>query len=475
MNYQQNRWFHSDGKIASSKKHSILKRNKEIKYSIMKRYYFLFMAILSLSLLNSCSDDDKSEGQPQLSVSGVPSSALFGDSISFSATVSDTENVPLSTLKAKLYYGEDLVSETVIRTKTEGEYSGKIFVPFMKNIPNGAATLKFTSQNIQFGVKEESYQLPLTRPDFPYLTLITEDGEYKMEKTEENLYTATEDFSQKVKATIIAPAVGERGNEIIFGWKEGSISETSQAPIPFSNSQAGVYDINFNTLTYEASPFILLKFAGKEMEMVDDNNYKVELELTKDGIIEVDGFNDLEEWWIDSDFIKTNEDGTFTFLPIGGKYRVTANFENNYFIFEVMDGNDTATLNEDGTGAIWIIGENIGKPSLSNETGWNPDKALCFAPISEKVYQMTLVAGETISTSSINFKFFHQKDWGGEYKNETLTTESNLVFVGDGDNGRDSGNLGLVEGKTLEEGETYRLTVDLTAGRDNAIMVVEKL
>ena len=441
----------------------------------MKKYYLLLIAIFSLALLNSCSDDEKSEGQPQLEVSGIPSSAFFGDSISFLATVSDAENIPLSTLKAKLYYGEDLVSETVIRTKTEGNYSGKVYVPFLKSIPAGTASLKITVQNIQFGTEEMIIQLPLARPDFPYLTLITEDGEFRMDKTEANVYKVTDDFSQKVKATIKAPAMGEMGNEIIFGWKDGSISETSHAPIPFSNSQSGLYDIIFNTLTYEASPFIILKFAGKEMEMIDDDNYKVEIELTKEGNIEIDGFSDIEEWWIDKDFIKAKEDGTFTFLPISGKYRVTANFEYKYFRFEVMDGNDTATLHEDGTGAIWIIGSDIGKPSLSNETGWNPDKAICFAPISPKIYQVTLVADETVRASAINFKFFHQKNWGGEYKNNTLTTESDLVFVGDGTNGRDPGNLGLVEGKTLEAGKAYTFTLDLTTGRDNAILVVEKL
>ena len=443
----------------------------------MKKQYLFFIAILSLLLFNNCSDDKQSEGQPQLSVSGIPTNAHFGDSISFTATVSDKENIPLSTIQAKLYFGEDLVSETVIRSMKEGDYSIKIFVPFMKNIPDGSASLKIMVQNIQFGIKEESFQLSLSRPDFPYLTLITEDGEYEMIKTGKNMYAATEDFSQKVKATIKAPSIGEQGNEIVFGWKDGAVSEASITEIPFSNSVAGTYDISFNTLTYEASPFIVLKFDGKEMSMIDDDSYKVEMELDQEEIIEIDGFNDIEEWWIDEDFIKINEDGSFTFLPISGKYRITANFKYKYFIFEVMDGDKLATLHEDGSGAMWIIGENIGKPSLINEVGWNPSKGLCFSPISNKVYQVTLVAGETINATTINFKFWHQKNWGGEYSPETLTTESDLVFIGAGNdvNGRDSGNLGLLEGKYFEEGKTYVFTVDVTQGRDKAILTIEEM
>lgn len=454
----------------------------------MNRFYFLFVSLLSLSLLVSCSDDNDtsySEGNPQLTVSGIPSSAFFGDSISFSATVSDAKNVPLSTLKAQLFYGEDMVSETVIRTKTDGDYSGKIKVPFLKRTPNGTATLKFALQNVGFGIEEEVFPLPLTRPSFPHLTLVTADREYKMEKSEDNIYAVTDEFPLRVKGVIKAPAVGERGNEIVFGWKEGAVSEASTENIPFDNPWTGLGEITFNTFDYEFTtepsddaPIISFKFAGEEMVMnQNDDNYTIELELTQSQTIQIEGFNNLDEWWIDVDFLTANDDNTFTFTPISGKYRVVANFELKYFLFEVMDGDTTASLNEDGTGAIWIIGTDIGKPSLSNETGWNTDKALCLAPVAEKVYQITVVGGESITAEGINFKFFHQKGWGGEFTNETLSTESDLILVGAGQdvNGSDPGNLALKDGITLEEGATYRITVDLTNGKDNAVMTVEKL
>ncbi|MGQ1948480.1 DUF5125 domain-containing protein [Geofilum sp. OHC36d9] len=441
----------------------------------MKKQIFLFIAILSLTLFSACSDEDETTGQPQLTVSGIPDNAFFGDSIAFSASVMDEEGIPLSTLKARLYFGEEMVSETVIRTKNEGEYAGKIFVPFMKNIPDGTASLKFVIQNIKFATKEQVFDLPLQRPNFAYLQLVSEDQEYQMEKIGDYTYGVTAEFPQKIKAVIKAPAFGERGNDIVFGWSEGIITQSSETTIPFSNSVAGNYTISFNTLNYEAAPFITLKFAGTEMAMIDDNNYKIEQELTQGQIINIEGFGDTENWWIDTDYLQKNEDGTFTFLPISGKYRVTANFEYQYFIFEVMSGDDTATLQDDGTGALWIIGENIGKPSLDNTTGWDTNKALCLAPIAEKVYQITVVGGETIDLTSINFKFFHQKNWGGEYTNAELTTESDLVFIGDGTNGRDSGNLGIVDGKTFESNKTYVFTVDISAGKTNAVLTVTAL
>ena len=49
------------------------------------------------------------------------------------------------------------------------------------------------------------------------------------------------------------------------------------------------------------------------------------------------------------------------------------------------------------------------------------------------------------------------------------------LFIGDGTNGRDAGNLGLVEGKSLENGVAYRFTVDVTAGVSSAVLTVEKV
>ena len=141
-----------------------------------------------------------------------------------------------------------------------------------------------------------------------------------------------------------------------------------------------------------------------------------------------------------------------------------------------MNGTSTATLNDDGTGALWIIGDGIGKPSVAtNAVGWTTEKGLCMSQIEAKKYQVTVVAGEQIKSDDINFKFFHQQGWGGEYKNDALSTTSDLVFIGDGTNGRDAGNLGLVEGKSLENGVAYRFTVDVTAGVSSAVLTVEKV
>jgi len=448
---------------------------EKLNNGIMKRY-LINILLGTIAVVSSCKKDEKyvyQIGDPKIELKSAISAAHFGDSLVFNIHVSDSE-VALSTLKAQLYFTDDKVAEMTIRTKENGDYSGKIYVPFLKDIPDGKATIKFVLQNISQKKTEQSFDIDLSRPDFPYLTLVTESKSYRMEKTGRNQYAAKENFPFSVKGYIQAPKVGEQGNSMNFGWVNNVVTLGSTLDIPFSNSTSGVYSIALNTLTYQASPFIVAyAIDGTVFSRLDDTHFKAELNMTKGNAVTIDGIEDLKDWWIDPDFFSQSADGAITFNGVNGKYRITADFALKYFVVEAMAGNDLAKLQEDGTGAVWIIGEGVGKPKVSsNQVGWNTDKALCLAPLGNKKYQITLKAAESINTDNINFKFFHQKGWGGEFGGTDVTTSSDVIFIGDGKNGRDSGNLGVKTGKTLEAGKTYLFTLDLTAGNKKAVLTV---
>ena len=441
----------------------------------MKKYKYLIISLLSFFFFASCSNDDNdlTPGNPAMELKSDLSSALFGDSLLFTVHVSD--NVPLSTLTVNLYFGDEQVAKQVIRTKTEGDYSGKIYIPYYKDIPNGTATLEFILMDTHLTSVKKTVDLPVTRPQYPYLILVSGGVSYPMVPTGMAYeYTATENFpSTDLPAYIKTPAIGN-GNEITFGWEGGEITQGVTNDIPFTSAQGGVYSVTFNTKTYQATPFFELTINGQKMNMADKESFRIDLELTQGQQLTVEGIGNIAEWWIDPDFFTKVSDNLFNFVPITGKYRITANTTLQWFKVETLSGSTLATLQPDGTGAIWVIGTNVGKPSVAkNEVGWNTDKGLCMAPVGDKKHQLTLVGGQTISTESINFKFFHQRDWGGEFSSN-LTTASEVVFVGNGSNGRDPGNLGLVAGKTLEEGATYVFTVDLSAGISNAVLTVVK-
>ena len=443
----------------------------------MKRIKYLILSLVGLVAL-SCTDEVteiQPEGNPVLEIENQFSNVHFGDDLPFTATVRD--EISLSTLTAILFFGEEEVSRTTIRTKENGEYSGTISVPFEKDIPDGTATLEFVLVNTTLNSASKSFDVPITRAQYPYLILVTEDASYPMLPTgQPNEYAATEAFpSTDLPAYIKTPVVDEKGNEIVFGWEAGAATNGVSAYIPFVSPVGGIYSVTFNTLTYESGPFFEILFNGQKMHMLDKENFELDIELTKGQEITVEGLEDLAEWWIDADYFIQKEVGLYNFAPISGKYRVTANIPLQYFRIEVLDGNSPASLKQDGTGAIWIIGEHVGKPSVeTREVGWEPSRALCMAPVGDKKYQLTVVGGETIRTDNINFKFFHQKGWGGEFGGNAISTSSDIVFVGDGTNGRDNGNLGLAPDVTLEPGATYVFVVDVSAGIEAALLTVTK-
>jgi hypothetical protein len=205
------------------------------------------------------------------------------------------------------------------------------------------------------------------------------------------------------------------------------------------------------------------------------STYPVDLDLTQGQTVTFDGIDDIADWWIDPDFLTRidESDNKFTFQAMNGNYRINADKTNKYFIVEALSGGEPAKLEADGTGAVWVIGDGgIGKPSNANGINWTESKALCLAPIGNKKYRITLVAGNQIETDAINFKFFCQKGWGGEFTNDKISTTSDLILIGDGNNGADPGNLNLKPGVTLEDGVAYEFVLDLSGGRDNAVLTV---
>lgn len=440
----------------------------------MKNNKYAFFLLAGAAFMTSCSDDDWKVGNPQMDVKTNLGTACFGDSLRFTINASDAE-VPLSTLRADLYFGEELVSEKIIRTKKNGnDYEGAVYVPYLANIPDGRATLRLTLQNINFTKNTLEYEVKITHPDYDHLTFVAEDGtEYKMEKQEQYLYSFTERLPQELKGFIKAPKYGENGNELTFGYVSSTIAVGAESAIPFSNANPGKYTVSFNIYTFEGSPFTKLMFNDQLFESTDDTHAQADMKLTQGQTLNPSGFPDFSDWWIDPDFFKKEDDGSLTFLPMSGSYRIIADLQMQYFRVYLLNGNDPATLNSDGSGAVWVIGTNVGKPSVgSNEVGWTTENGLCMAPMGNNIYQLTLVGGQTVSTDAINFKFFHQMGWGGEFGGDVLTSTSDIVKVGTGSDGHDNGNLYLTDGTSLQANHIYVFTVDLSAGISAGVLTV---
>ena len=182
------------------------------------------IALAGVAALASCQKTPEfitTEVGPDMTVNSCTESTYMGAEIKFSVDVND-KDFALSTLKAKLLYDETEVNNVTIRTKENGTYEGTLLAPLYKDIPDGIATVVFTSQNVGMGLSYDTVYVSLTRPAFPSLTLKAEDGtEYQLVKGENTqdesgnevvnyTYSVTGSFPEKVKGHLITPAINDR-------------------------------------------------------------------------------------------------------------------------------------------------------------------------------------------------------------------------------------------------------------------------
>ena len=95
------------------------------------------------------------------------------------------------------------------------------------------------------------------------------------------------------------------------------------------------------------------------MELVENDIYAIKLTLKKNDILAFEGVPDYDNWWIDQDYFEKQGDGTLKFLPIDGSYQITANGKMKYFSVIALKNGEAAKLQDDGTGAIWILSRKI--------------------------------------------------------------------------------------------------------------------
>ena len=450
----------------------------------MKHIRYYIMALLALPLMASCGDDDYSAptpaGNPVMSYTAPAAAVRMGDEVEVKVNCKDDGGVALSTLKANLLFSGQSVDETTIRTKEAGEYTVKLKVPYAQNVPDGKVDIQLTLQNVSTKSNTETLSFDIKRPHFNNLQFVSADGvKYDMTEKSDFVYQAVLPSSKKTFKGYFATKDGK----FVFGSSTGkdiSLGETGN--FNFASENVSDVVVTFDAKNYTAGPTDVLPVTI--LDFADTDAGKTWIGEIKQGAtcnLTINGNNLPDDWYYDSDWFQKEEDGSYTFKAITGRYTVQADFTHKSFRIWTMNGSKPMSLNGDGTGALWIIGnEGVNKPTWDavNHGWWTGvDSDVCLTPIKAKVYQVTLTVGKQLRATGVDFKFFGQADWGIEFKGKDnshlISTESEVFGIGDG-NGHDNGNVYLKDGVELKDGETYVLTVDLTAGVDKAVLKVEK-
>ena len=221
---------------------------------------------------------------------------------------------------------------------------------------------------------------------------------------------------------------------------------------------------------------------GQKMTTSDNSVYTTVISLGQNDKLSFREFSGVFDLWYDPDYFAFNEyNGEIPFLPVSGYYNVKLDkLSGTLSAVRVNPDGSDMTLQDNGNGAIWIMGWGVGSPSMGNQFGWNPGQAYCMAEVSAGVFQFTGKAGPENGSSNgdrfrfdyLSFKLFHQNGWGGECGPGTLAMTGQTSSLLKQNN---EGNFELADGNELEQGATYRLTIDLSKGIEGGTVNLAKL
>ena len=226
-----------------------------------------------------------------------------------------------------------------------------------------------------------------------------------------------------------------------------------------------------------------LKFGDTPLSSVGGNTYNGVIDFEQGQVYYATGADEMnaDAWYYDPDFLQREADGGYRFLPISGRYSLTADFTTSSFSFIPLNEEGLPlTYNvADGTGCVWVIGakSSIGKPSYAEgeDTALDEENAFPMASISEHLHRITLEVGKQLNATMVNFKFFHQKGFGdggvftprGTYR---ISTVSRTFAISN--TTTDKGNIQLRKGAKITNGQKFIFTLD-TSNTSNAVLTIE--
>jgi hypothetical protein len=186
--------------------------------------------------------------------------------------------------------------------------------------------------------------------------------------------------------------------------------------------------------------------------------FSATVDLTQGAAVTLSNVEDLASYWIDPDYC--GADGKF--IPVSGKYKVTLDTSAKTLRASLLNADGSRPNIEQG--GLYALGWGVASYSMGGQCGWELKNSYQIAQVSKGVFQMTGTAvaetdkraGGRFRTDYTDLKWFFAYDsWDGQGADMTLTEEGAHWLKA-----TSGGNVNI--NTPLEEGATYRLTVDFT-------------
>jgi len=467
----------------------------------MKTYIKYTSVLMLLMALVACQPDHFRtvfpNEKPEMSASLAQTEIRYGvDTIDITVHIS-SKQTPLSTLTVMVTSGEQettrLITKEVLRTK-DYDYSATLRypIPFQAGMAEGGAIKVYlTAENVEGDQNTQVIGGCIGhRPAINQLYMISSVINSKVKTTEltlvdaDNLiYEATVAYPNTF-SVYLSDAKTKFGRmdwnnaTIVFGAQNGNVciaADNTCDPIAVQHEELisinkvifdainFTFDVEGTPLTPVTSLDIMADLEASPSSLNDAAAYRGNtIYFGPDETILFSGFTGNLADVLSPDWFTIIDDTHARFLGAEGMYKAYYKTAEDYLVVETMP--DAAYPD-----ALWVCGVGMAQPSLSAAaptTSWNwnsPTDYFCCRKVSTGVYQFTAYMkneadAEHEGWGSVNFKFFHQRGWGGEESGPDYQM-SGLNIVGSSE----ASNNGNWWATTTPFEGVYRVTLDMNA------------
>lgn len=395
--------------------------------------FYLFVGLL----VTSCQNQDEMFFNPFAEAPVIGKLSLnqeqlqYGESVKLSVEVTDAD--ALSHVEIRL-----VANQAILYSKTLPGNNQKtlrveedIEVPFGRLCGEQLASLEVVAINKSVKTAEQTYEVSLERPDFPQLYLVVgETGEEIVLRRDESdpltpyLYKAAVDLPNNTNVFIYSQPE-KKGMVWGFDASTNTCELASLRPVSLCDSQSmeeKVKEVAFDAFSFEISPlkkemtvndvvFMFYKKNASDNDFVSNTLRAQNVSLTNGEEVRME-LLDLDALKFDPDFFKL-EGGKLIYIGQTGNVTLYMNTMYNFVFVENTENplSTSASYPE----VLFTNGWGIGRPEMWNyNPDWDFNSSVIFRKVSEDAFQ-TVYSQTVIVSKWVQFKFYNQRDWGGEF------------------------------------------------------------